>query len=157
MLAPPGIGETSPVPNFAGVKCRASGGLAEVVAIVCTMERAPGDRREAEIRTAGLVGCGNVSSEDSGLDDPLIALPQSKASISSMKTRLLEVVKLLTTKEATTILGCHLETLYQWVKQGKIGCIRTGRNPEVPPQHIQEYLSGRAAAYNRVEPSAQTP
>jgi len=42
------------------------GGLAEVVAIVCTMERAPGDRREAEIQTAGLVGCGNVSSEDSG-------------------------------------------------------------------------------------------
>jgi hypothetical protein len=52
------------------------GGLAEVVAIVCTMERAHGDRREAEIRTAGLVGCGNVRSEDSGLDDPLIALPQ---------------------------------------------------------------------------------
>src|SRR3984893_17990264 len=111
------------------------GGLAEVVAIGCTMDGAPGDRREAEIRTAGLVGCGNVSSEDSGLDDPLIALPQSKASISSMKTRLLEVVKLLTTKEATTILGCHLETLYQWVKQGKIGCIRTHPNrqkPEVP-------------------------
>ena len=33
-----------------------------------------------------------------------------------MKTRILEEVKLLTTKEATTILGCHLETLYQWVK-----------------------------------------
>ena len=75
MLAPPGIGEASPVPNFAGVKWRLFGGLAEAVAIVCTMERAPGDRREAEIRTAGLVGCGNVSSEDSGLDDPLIALP----------------------------------------------------------------------------------
>src|SRR6202140_430259 len=55
-----------------------------------------------------------------------------KASISSMKTRLLEGVKLLTTKEATTILGCHLETLYQWVKQGKIGCIRTGRNLRRP-------------------------
>ena len=118
----------------------AFGGLAEAVAIVCTMERAPGDRREAEIRTAGLVGCGNVSSEDSGLDDPLIALPQSKASISSMKTRLLEVVKLLTTKEATTILGCHLETLYRWVKRGKIGCIRTGRNLKFHPQHIQEYF-----------------
>jgi excisionase family DNA binding protein len=63
-----------------------------------------------------------------------------KASISSMKTRLLEVVKLLTTKEATTILGCHLETLYQWVKQGKIGCIRTGRNLKFHPQHIQEYF-----------------
>jgi excisionase family DNA binding protein len=57
-----------------------------------------------------------------------------------MKTRILEVVKLLTTKEATTILVCHLETLYQWVKQGKIGCIRTGRNLKFHPQHIQEYF-----------------
>jgi hypothetical protein len=52
MLAPPGIGEASPVPNFAGVKWRLFGGLAKAVAIVCTVERAPGDRREAEIRTA---------------------------------------------------------------------------------------------------------
>jgi hypothetical protein len=64
------------------------GGLAEVVAIVCTMERAPGDRREAEIRTAGLVGCGKLLRVG------------GKASISSMKTRILEEVKLLTTKRS---------------------------------------------------------
>jgi len=74
-----------------------------------------------------------------------------------MKTRILEEVELLTTKEATTILGWHLETLYQWVKQGKIGCVRTGRNRKFHLSTSKNFLSGRAATYNLLEPSAQTP
>jgi excisionase family DNA binding protein len=57
-----------------------------------------------------------------------------------MKTRILEVAQLLTATETATLLSCHPETLYVWVKEGKIGCVRTGRNLKFHPQHLQEYF-----------------
>ena len=57
-----------------------------------------------------------------------------------MKTRTLEVAQLRTASETANLLNCHPETLYQWVKQGKIGCVRTGRNLKVHPTHIEEYF-----------------
>jgi excisionase family DNA binding protein len=56
-----------------------------------------------------------------------------------MKTRTLEVAQLLTAKQTATLLGCHLDTLYTWVKDGRIACVRTGRNLKFHPQHLQEY------------------
>ena len=57
-----------------------------------------------------------------------------------MKTRTLEVTHLLTTHQTATLLNCHPETLYKWVKEGRIGCIRTGRNLKFHPTHIEEYF-----------------
>jgi excisionase family DNA binding protein len=57
-----------------------------------------------------------------------------------MKTRSLEVKHLLTANQTATLLKCHPETLYTWVKQGRIGCIRTGRNLKFHPTHIEEYF-----------------
>ena len=56
-----------------------------------------------------------------------------------MKTRTLEVAQLLTAKQTATLLGCHLDTLYTWVKDGRIACVRAGRNLKFHPQHLQEY------------------
>jgi excisionase family DNA binding protein len=56
-----------------------------------------------------------------------------------MKTRTLEVAQLLTARQTAALLGCHPETLYVWVKEGKIACVRTGRNLKFHPQHIEEY------------------
>jgi excisionase family DNA binding protein len=63
-----------------------------------------------------------------------------RISIRSMKTRTLEVRHLLTANQAATLLNCHPETLYKWVKEGRIGCIRTGRNLKFYPTHIEEYF-----------------
>ncbi len=57
-----------------------------------------------------------------------------------MKTRILEVAQLLAATETANLLNCHPETLYKWVKEGKIGCIRTGRNLKFHPKHIEEYF-----------------
>jgi excisionase family DNA binding protein len=57
-----------------------------------------------------------------------------------MKNRILEVAQLLTAQQAATLLGCHPETLYVWVKEGKIACVRTGRSLRFHPQHLEEYF-----------------
>jgi excisionase family DNA binding protein len=64
-----------------------------------------------------------------------------------MKTRTLEVRHLLTANQTATLLNCHIETLYTWVKEGRIGCVRTGRNLKFHPTHTsRNILSGRAEA-----------
>jgi excisionase family DNA binding protein len=63
-----------------------------------------------------------------------------------MKTRTLEVRHLLTANQTATLLNCHPETLYAWVKEGRIGCIRTGRNLKFPRPISKNILSGRAEA-----------
>ncbi|MGO8811050.1 MAG: helix-turn-helix domain-containing protein [Candidatus Sulfotelmatobacter sp.] len=61
-----------------------------------------------------------------------------------MKTRTLEVRHLLTANQTATLLNCHTETLYTWVKEGRIGCIRTGRNRSSTRRISKNILSGRA-------------
>jgi excisionase family DNA binding protein len=58
-----------------------------------------------------------------------------------MKIRTLEVAGLLTSKHVAALLGCHLETLYVWVKEGKITSVRRGRNVMFHPTHIEEYFA----------------
>ena len=63
-----------------------------------------------------------------------------------MKTRTLEVRHLLSANQTATLLNCHPETLYKWVKEGRIGCIRTGRNLKFHPTHIEEYFERQSRA-----------
>ena len=64
----------------------------------------------------------------------------TKSVLKGMKTRILEVAQLLTAQQTATLLNCHVKTLYEWTREGRIGCIRTGRNLKFHPQHLQEYF-----------------
>jgi excisionase family DNA binding protein len=57
-----------------------------------------------------------------------------------MKARTLEVAQLLTAAQTAALLGCHPETLYTWVKEGRIGCLRMGRRLKFHPQQIEEFF-----------------
>jgi excisionase family DNA binding protein len=58
-----------------------------------------------------------------------------------MKIRTLEVAALLPSKHVASLLGCHIKTLYEWVREGKIACVKTGRKVQLHPTHIEEYYA----------------
>jgi excisionase family DNA binding protein len=53
--------------------------------------------------------------------------------LRSMKIRRLEVETLVSARHVAALLGCHLETLYTWVKEGRIACVHSGRKVQSPP------------------------
>jgi excisionase family DNA binding protein len=53
--------------------------------------------------------------------------------------------KLLTSCEAATTLGIHLETLYRWIAKGHIQYTRVGGRVKFAPSHLINYLESRTA------------
>jgi excisionase family DNA binding protein len=53
--------------------------------------------------------------------------------------------RLLGSREAADILGCHQETLYRWVKAGYIGHIRVGGRVKFSADQLLAYLQKRTA------------
>jgi excisionase family DNA binding protein len=64
----------------------------------------------------------------------------TKSVLRGMKTRILEVAQPLNAQQTATLLSRHVKTLYEWTREGRIGCFRTGRNLKFHPQHLQEYF-----------------
>jgi excisionase family DNA binding protein len=51
--------------------------------------------------------------------------------------------RLLSSRETATILNCHLETLYKWVKAGAIQHTRIGGRVKFSPAQVLAYLKDR--------------
>jgi excisionase family DNA binding protein len=63
-----------------------------------------------------------------------------KISIERNEDKNPRKAQLLNAQQTATLLNCHVKTLYEWTREGRIGCIRTGRNLKFHPQHLQEYF-----------------
>ena len=52
---------------------------------------------------------------------------------------------LLNSREVCTLLGCHSETLYKWIKKGYIEHVRVGGRVKFDPAQLIDYIYRRTA------------
>jgi excisionase family DNA binding protein len=52
----------------------------------------------------------------------------------------------LTTSDVSKLLGIHRETLYQWIRDGRIPAMRIGRNLKFDPAALAVWLEARVAS-----------
>lgn len=54
--------------------------------------------------------------------------------------------RLLSSREAADLLGCHQETLYKWLKKGHLSYFRVGGRVKFSPAQLIAYLERRTVA-----------
>jgi excisionase family DNA binding protein len=71
---------------------------------------------------------------------------QSKSKDTAVAKALRARQALLTTSDVSKLLGIHRETLYQWIRDGRIPAMRIGRNLKFDPAALAVWLEARVAS-----------